>query len=461
MATKNQSFQIALQSPVAKRANDYYREISNHLHASDIVCTLDDHLKDNSPVLFLLDDDTPEEREQACLQEIIEQERRVIALYTGEKKLPFFKIWKLIGMGVEDVLSIRSQNQLGKVVQSKLERWFIIDRMLTSDRVNQTLVGSSSGWRTTLRQVIEMACFSSAPVLILGESGTGKELVAQLIHDLDPRRDKQSLVVLDCTTIVPELSGSEFFGHEKGAFTNAIANRDGAFTLADRGTLFLDEIGELPMRLQAELLRVSQEGRYKRVGSNIWKQAQFRLVCATNRELEQEIERGHFRQDLYYRLSTCIVRLPPLRERRLDVPELAAHFLAQILGNGKAPQFDPDVLNFLMTHPYPGNVRQLRQIITRIAYRHTGEGPITIGDIPDADRKSLTFSENHWKANGFKDSIRQAIADGVGLKDIKRITSDVAMDIAIEDAAGNLQEAARRLDVSDRLVQGYLAEKRG
>ena len=295
----------------------------------------------------------------------------------------------------------------------------------------------------------------------MGESGTGKELIARLVHDLDKRQDKQGLVLLDCTTIVPELSGSEFFGHEKGAFTNAIANRDGAFALADGGTLFLDEIGELPVRLQAELLRVSQEGSYKRVGSNIWKKTQFRLVCATNRNLFHEVQKGNFRQDLFYRLSTCIVQLPPLRDRRLDIPELAEHFLAQALQTDNPPPFDSLMLNFLMANPYPGNVRQLRQLITRIAYRHTGDGPITIGDIPEADRESLSLYEHSWQENGFKDAIRQALANGVGLKDIKRIAADVAMNIAIEDTAGNLQEAARRLDVTDRLVQGYLAEKRG
>ncbi len=461
MATKNQCFQVMLKSLVPQRATDLYRVIADQLSPFHIECTLENQLTGEAPILFLLDTDAAEEQEQVMLREMIEQERRVIAIHAAEKKLPFYKIWHLVSMGVEDVLCFRNPAQFGQLIKSRLERWTVVDRMLHSDRVKQTLIGSCPKWRTTLRQIIEMACFSDAPVLVLGESGTGKELAAQLIHDLDPRRDKQALVILDCTTIVPELSGSEFFGHEKGAFTNAIANRDGAFTLADRGTLFLDEVGELPMRLQAELLRVSQEGRYKRVGSNIWRQAQFRLVCATNRNLEQEIEQGHFRQDLYYRLSTCVVRLPPLRERRLDIPELAAHFMSKLFKTETPPSVDPEVMSFLMTHEYPGNVRQLRQIITRMAYRHTGSGPLTIGDIPPADRQSMSFTEHTWQENGFKDAIRHAIADGIGLKEIKRIASDVAMDIAIEDAAGNLQEAARLLEVSDRLVQGYLAEKRG
>jgi transcriptional regulator with GAF, ATPase, and Fis domain len=413
-----------------------------------------------TPVIFLIDDTTTDEQEAVCLHELQEEQRHVVVLSTGEKKLPFYRVWRLLGQGVDDVLQFSPELRLAELLRARFQRWARLDAVLASDRVRKILLGSTQRWQKTLRQIVEIALFSNAPVLVLGESGTGKELVARLIHDLDPRPDKQGLVLLDCTTIVPELSGSEFFGHEKGAFTNALANRDGAVALADRGTLFLDEIGELPLPLQAELLRVSQEGAYKRVGSNIWKRAQFRLICATNRDLEQEVAKGQFRQDLYYRLGTCVVHLPPLRERRLDIPELAEYFLAQTLQTDRPPPFDPLVLNFLMSHPYPGNIRQLRQLVSRIAYRHTGAGAVTIGAIPECDRDSFAFAEHDWQQNGFRDAIRHALSDGVGLKDIKRIAGDVAMDIAIEEATGNLQEAARRLDVSDRLVQGYLAEKK-
>lgn len=458
--TTNDTFQVWLKSPAPDSANGHFQSISAQLKTARIDCCSSRVSEGQSAVLLLLDDQITEEQEQECLREVLELERRVIALYMGEKKLPFFRVWRLLGMGVDDVLDLRGKFRLADALKSRLHRWSSIESILESDRVQKTLIGSCPVWRKILRQVVEVACFSSAPVLILGESGTGKELIARLVHDLDKRQDKQSLILLDCTTIVPELSGSEFFGHEKGAFTNAVANRDGAFALADRGTLFLDEIGELPLRLQAELLRVSQDGLYKRVGSNIWKKTQFRLVCATNRNLLQEVDKGNFRQDLYYRLGTCIVHLPPLRERRLDIPELAEHFLAHALQTDTPPPFDPLMLSFLLSHPYPGNVRQLRQLITRIAYRHTGDGPVTIGDIPEADRECLSIAEHTWKENGFKESIRQALANGVGLKDIKRVAADVAMDIAIDEAAGNLQEAARRLDVTDRLVQGYWAGKK-
>ena len=139
--------------------------------------------------------------------------------------------------------------------------------------------------------MIETILFSQAPILLIGESGTGKELISRLIHALDKRADKKKLVVVDCTTIVPELSGCELFGHERGSYTNAIQSREGAFALANNGTLFLDEIGELPMNLQAELLRVLQEGMYKKVGSNSWQKTSFRLVCATHRNLKIAVEK--------------------------------------------------------------------------------------------------------------------------------------------------------------------------
>ena len=190
-------------------------------------------------------------------------------------------------------------------------------------------------WRSALRDIVEVGYFSDVDVLISGESGTGKELAAQLIHTLDQRPGKQDLVVVDCTTIVPSLSGSELFGHERGAFTGAVAAREGAFALADGGTLLLDEVGELPQELQAELLRVVQEGTYKRVGSNRWQKTRFRLVCATNRDLEADCEAGTFRSDLFFRLAAARIRMPALRERAEDVACLAEHFLAA--WDGEAP----------------------------------------------------------------------------------------------------------------------------
>ncbi|MCO6488582.1 MAG: sigma-54-dependent Fis family transcriptional regulator [Phaeodactylibacter sp.] len=452
--------QIWLYSLNTGGANGHFQTIIDQIRSANIGCCLDGIAESKTNILLILDENTEEEKLIECIHEALEKECRVIILYVGRAPLPFFKAWSILGMGVEEVLSFHQGIRLGDFIRAKFARWAAIDRIMDSGKVKNELIGSSRAWRQSLRQAIEMACFSAAPVLILGESGTGKELVARLIHQLDRRPDKQELVLLDCTTIVPELSGSEFFGHEKGAFTNAVSTRDGAFTLADRGTLFLDEIGELPLRLQAELLRVIQEGIYKRVGSNIWKKTTFRLVSATNRDLLAEVEKGDFRQDLYYRIRTCSVRLPALRERKTDIPELAEFFLRQELKTDRPPPFSPQALHYLLSRDYPGNVRELKQLVARIAYRHCGDCPITLGDIPETDRENTSYTEHTWQENGFRDAIGQALADGVGLKDIKRCAGDVAMELAIEQAEGNLQEAAQRLGVSDRLVQGFWAVKR-
>ncbi|NJN47455.1 MAG: sigma-54 factor interaction domain-containing protein [Candidatus Competibacteraceae bacterium] len=171
--------------------------------------------------------------------------------------------WQLIQAGAADVLSCLECQQSVCEIMARLSRWETVDGLMTSPRVENALVGASPAWRAILRQVVEVAYCTDAAVLILGESGTGKELVARLIHDLGPHSSKKDPVILDCSTITPELSGSEFFGHERGAFTGAISARDGAFALADGGTLFLDEIGELPLHLQTQLLRVIQEHTYK------------------------------------------------------------------------------------------------------------------------------------------------------------------------------------------------------
>ena len=231
-----------------------------------------------------------------------------------------------------------------------------------------------------MRDVVEVGFFSDVNVLLCGESGTGKELAAQLIHSLDQRPGKAELVVVDCTTIIPSLSGSELFGHERGAFTGAVAPRDGAFALADGGTLFLDEVGELPLALQAELLRVVQDGAYKRVGSNRWQRSGFRLVCATNRDLSAECEAGRFRTDLFFRLAAATIRMPALRERPQDILCLAERFLAG--RDGAAPALSAPVRELLQARGYPGNVRDLKQLMARIGLRHVGPGPVTVGDVP-------------------------------------------------------------------------------
>ena len=371
-------------------------------------------------------------------------------------------MWKLLRHGAADVYAWDALDDPVGVIGARFGRYAAIDQIVSSPAVRDHLTGGSRAWTSLVRQVVEVARFSSSSVLVVGESGTGKELIARLIHALDPRPNKRAFVVLDCTTVSPELSGSEFFGHERGAFTSAIAARDGAFSLADGGTLFLDEVGELPLTLQAELLRVVQEGTYKRVGSNDWKATNFRLICATNRNLLAEEARGAFRRDFYFRIAQWTCKMPSLEERREDILPLVAYFLQQSYATGSIPSLDESVRDYLLTQPYPGNVRDLRHLVGRMAARHVGPGPITAGDIPEDERRgAIEFMQRIWRDDAFKCSIRRALALGLGLREIGVQTAELAIQTALEDEAGNLQRAARRLGVTDRALQMRRAAGRG
>jgi transcriptional regulator with GAF, ATPase, and Fis domain len=227
------------------------------------------------------------------------------------------------------------------------------------------IVGESPALQGVLRQV-ERVAPTGASVLLLGESGTGKELVASAIHDRSSRRH-QAFVRVNCASVHAELFESEFFGHVKGAFTGAVRDRVGRFQLADRGTLFLDEVGEIPPTLQAKLLRVLQEGQFERVGEEQTRRVDVRIIAATNRVLEREVEAGRFREDLYYRLSLFPIELPPLRDRKEDIAILASHFLrlASQRLNRPAPRLSAIDLRALEQYDWPGNVRELAHVIER------------------------------------------------------------------------------------------------
>ena len=402
------------------------------------------------PGLLLFDAYGPEllDRIGACSRG---GQSRLLAVGTRREALSRGDGWRLLAAGASDVLIWQETPDPAAMIASRFARWDEVDRLVDSPVVGRNLAGRSLVWRSLLRQIVEVARFSASPVLLLGESGTGKELVSRLIHTLDPRPDKRDLVVLDCTTIVPSLAGSEFFGHERGAFTGAVAARDGAVALANGGTLFLDEIGDLPAQLQAELLRVVQEGTYKRVGSNAWQSARFRLVSATHRDLHEEIGQGRFRHDLYYRITAWSCRLPPLRERRDDIPLLVEHFLAERYGE-QPPAVSAAVMDLLLCREYPGNVRELRQLVGRMAQRHAGAGPLTVGDVPEEERPHGEPSLPAG-ADGFEAAARVALARGLGLKQIGALATDAAVRAALAGEAGNVRRAAERLGVTERALQ--------
>jgi transcriptional regulator with GAF, ATPase, and Fis domain len=376
----------------------------------------------------------------------------VIAVAACASSLADRRSWALLRHGAADLFAWDHSTTPALEVVARLERWRTVAELLDSPAVRSRLAGESRVWRAVLRRVVEAARFTDAAILITGESGTGKELVARLIHELDPRPDKRDLVVLDCGSVVESLSGSEFFGHERGAFTGAIASRAGAFELADGGTLLLDEVGELPLPLQAELLRVVQEQTFQRLGSSTWRSSRFRLVCATNRDLVREQETGRFRPDLYFRIAGWSCRLPALRERSEDILVLARHFLRELADGDDPAEFDAPVRELLLARDYPGNVRDLRQLMLRLDLRHVKPGPITLGDLPDEDCPDGGPSAG-WRDEGFIRAIRRAIASGAGMREVADAAADTAMAIAVAEEGGNLRRASDRLGVTARALQ--------
>jgi DNA-binding NtrC family response regulator len=260
-----------------------------------------------------------------------------------------------------------------------MESRLLRDRLRTGTGMG-TMVGRSAAMERLYR-ILSKVANTSHPVLILGESGTGKELVARSIHNNGPNAHKPFIAV-DCGSLVPTLIESELFGHVKGAFTGAVRAKTGLLAAAVGGTVFLDEIGELPLDLQARLLRALQEKEVRPVGSNAAVPIAARILAATNRDLAHMVETGRFRKDLYFRLNVVNLRIPPLRERKADIPLLAAHILDQLRrANDRAYSFADDALQLMMAYDWPGNVRELEHAIERACT--LSSGPVLhLGDFP-------------------------------------------------------------------------------
>ena len=264
---------------------------------------------------------------------------------------------------------------------------YLLDEIRTEQSFGD-IVGGSSRLRKVMQQV-QLVAPTDATVLITGESGTGKELVARAIHEQSARRERP-LIKLNCSAVPEGLFESEFFGHVKGAFTGALKDKPGRFELADGGTLFLDEIGEVPVAMQAKLLRVLQEQELERVGDTRTRKVNVRVIAASNRDLKKEVDEGRFRQDLFYRLSVFPIEVPPLRERREDIGPLVAHFVRQSARrmNRPEPQLSKTALDQLATYHWPGNVRELQNTVER-AIILWQEGPLAF-DLPASPARQDT-----------------------------------------------------------------------
>jgi two-component system nitrogen regulation response regulator NtrX len=256
----------------------------------------------------------------------------------------------------------------------------------------QTMVGESYAMRQ-LREQVAMAAPTNGRVLIYGENGTGKELVARTIHALSRRRTA-AFVEVNCAAIPEELIESELFGHVRGAFTGAVADRRGKFEVADGGTIFLDEIGDMSLKTQAKVLRVLQEQTMEAVGGTARIKVDARVLAATNKDLQAEIRAGNFREDLYFRLNVIPIFVPPLRERQEDIPLLAEHFMAEFAREygRRLKNFEASAIAVLQHYPWPGNVRELRNVIERLMIMVPGDA-ITAADVDFLDHAALTRPE--------------------------------------------------------------------
>jgi transcriptional regulator with GAF, ATPase, and Fis domain len=328
-----------------------------------------------------------------------------------------------------------------------------------------TSFGEALGTSLSMRQifgVLERIAPTDASVLLEGETGTGKDVLARSIHQISTRKD-QPFVVVDCGAVSYNLIESELFGHERGAFTGAIAARQGAFEIAGRGTVFLDEVGELPLDVQPKLLRVLESGEFRRVGGNKPLHAEARIVAATKRNLKEEVERGKFREDLYFRLSVVPITVPPLRTRREDVPALVEQFLE--LARKRDPtasafSLTRETVSALAAHDWPGNVRELRNVLDRAIYIAVagGEREIRLVDLP-VSPGSIGSSQPSAGSAGYPAFDSE--------KSYREIRSDFESEFErryvawlLDRHGGNISAAAREAKM-DRKHLYDLARKRG
>ncbi len=329
----------------------------------------------------------------------------------------------------------------------------------TADGERPPLVGQSPSMRAVY-DVIARVADSPSTVLITGESGTGKELVAQALHRGSSRRT-QPLIKVNCAAIPKDLVESELFGYEKGAFTGAVGSKPGRFELADGGTLFLDEIGEIPVEMQVKLLRALQESEFERVGGIRTLRVDVRLIAATNRDLMSLIAEGRFREDLFYRLNVVPIALPPLRDRREDIPLLAQHFIEKYdrrLGK-RVERVDAGAMEILVNYGWPGNIRELENVMERSVLFADGD-LVTVAQLPETLRERTPGAARPVAPLGALGAI--AAPSGASMKDIVRQAQSelerTLISRALEETGGNVTRAAKKLQISRKSLQVKMKE---
>jgi len=319
----------------------------------------------------------------------------------------------------------------------------------------ENILGNSAAMKRVFETVRQVAP-TKANVLIVGDSGTGKELIANAIHNISPRKDKPFIAV-HCAALSKSLLESELFGHEKGAFTGAIASKPGRFERADGGTLFLDEVGEIDLDIQVKLLRFLEEWEFERVGGVKTIKVDVRLITATNRDPTKLVETGGLREDLYYRLNVVTINVPPLREKKEDIPIMVSAFLAEFsLENKKdATSISPDVLEALVAYDWPGNVRELRNVVESLVVLCPGD-TIAFGQLPQTVKGTLRGKQVvvPGQEMGEVPGRQIVLAAGTSLRDAeKRLIQET-----LRDSDNNISKAARILNISRRTLHRKLHE---
>jgi transcriptional regulator with PAS, ATPase and Fis domain len=422
--------------PAAAWHLEMYRLILDNIHNGIIVTDPQGYVTHfNAPYGRFLNLD-PAQQIGRHTTEVVENSRMHLVAQSGQpeinhahhirgqemvvQRIPIFREGRVIAVfgqvmfkNVSDVGALASQlKDLKRKVRLYQEE---ISSLRAARYTLESIIGPSPALEA-LKAEARQAAKNRLPVLITGESGTGKELFAQAIHHASPRR-AQPLVRINCSTIPAELFESELFGYDKGAFTGARnEGKPGKIELAHGGTLFLDEIGELPLALQPKLLRVLEEKEFERVGGTKVRSSDFRLIAATNQDLDQMMAQGRFRKDLFYRLNVIGLHLPPLRARVEDIPPLVEHLLAQIAPPPSHPRFTAEAMHVLTTYHWPGNVRELANALERVVASLEGDTiqrsdlPFHLQNPPRPDRQNQPWDLRHALARAEREALRHALA---------------------------------------------------